>query len=701
MRGRRHVSLEPESEEDEVLKVAETEQRGQVAMFTWPTPKEYFMDLQDRLQAKMVIPTDVSRDQLLEVFKRVMDEIGFWPHVCTVLIAMEPHRRMKPDGSGREQHYHLVWKMNKNFAHKTFVLRMKEQGIHGFVSKSLRGWLQYCEYLLCETPRKLAQHRDPAPLLYPNSGPDAIQTLKDLIKTDQNRQAALHEEVTGNPLRNGNKKRRALEWWEVINLVVENKLETEADWWLCAKKYQDEHGENLMFNYFDRVRMQTQGVQKTIDNAWKHHRASMGIPFVSGYPLQTRCKYPLESFMLNNVLKDWMSKEARKKSLILRGPGGIGKTQMAQAMLSAVCGRFFLCDSFEQTNKCSWTGREGILYDDVHMHDRGIDECKGLLDVEESRVVKCRYEDGYLPAGTPRIFSTNHTKAEFFPRDYLLLDHQFAIDRRHVWVEVAACIRPECIEEMERDHKAADGDLPGATMAYEEEEVFSDHEDMAWAWHEAWAREDQERDARRRAQESLRQERGQGAALGGGDASKVDPVPRATPSPQLALLPITTATRRTVETKKPLALEDAKTPDRRRKSRRTPMPFMLAITNGQPAITNGQPAIEDRREAKKTKRMLLAIEDGQLAVEDESGHTVRVPHAEASTASILEAFAIGLQQLQQMHKPMKRLWTKQPPANQGRLVKWRLYFKQPVRKIGVHVVKRRLTHKQPRPQAFK
>ena len=453
MPRRIHVAREPDSDEDEALAVARTEQRGQVAMFTWPTPREYFLELADRHAEKAFIPTDINREMLLDIFMDVMTCMNHSEKLTGILIAKEPHKRWKPNGTEREMHYHIAFKMKEDFAHRGIEHQMRERGVRGFISKSMKGWLQYAEYLLCETPKKPAHCRDPNPLLWPNPSGQALEQLRFLIKEGQKRTAELNAEVRGVPPRANNRKRRCLEWSEVISIVVENNIQEEADWWLCAKKFQTDNGENLMFNYYDRVRGRPQGMQRAIDDAWKIHKASNGETFYTGHILQTKCKYPIETFIVTEEMQEWVSKLHQTKSLVLHGPGGIGKTQLAQALLLQVCPKFFLCDSFEQTNKCNWTGREGILFDDVTLSAFGIDEAKALLDVEQSRAVKCRYEDGMLPAGAPRIYSTNHQRISFYPRDYTTTEHQYPIDRRVLWIEVTRCIKPNMDD-------AADDALP-------------------------------------------------------------------------------------------------------------------------------------------------------------------------------------------------------------------------------------------------
>ena len=52
------------------------------------------------------------------------------------------------------------------------------------------------------------------------------------------------------------------------------------------------------------------------------------------------------------------------------------------------------------------------------------------------RAIRCRHKDGMVPAGTIRIFLTNHEKLFFFPSGFQMAQHITAIERRMTWVEV-------------------------------------------------------------------------------------------------------------------------------------------------------------------------------------------------------------------------------------------------------------------------
>ena len=315
--------------------------------------------------------------------------------------------------------------------------------------------------------------------------------LRGLCLAARQRIPTLTEAVTGWK-RKGAKRRRTLEWSEVISLVVENKIGDEATWWKVAKKQQTDQGDALMINYVDRLRGKQGGLQKAISDAWRHHRAINGEAIPTERCLYTTTRYPFDSFILSEAMHEWVREGHKSKALVLEGPGGIGKTRLAMALLLRVRPKVFFIDDYEQINKCHWTGFEGVLFDDVCMKHKSIDECKALFDMDWSRIVKCRYENGVLPEGTPRIFSTNHTRALFFPRDYNLAEHQHPINRRMLWLEVTRCI----LDEQHHKKQAAQtsihtGDMSGA---FHRNHVAAAIDMDRTQQHEAYSSED---DARR------------------------------------------------------------------------------------------------------------------------------------------------------------------------------------------------------------
>ena len=50
-------------------------------------------------------------------------------------------------------------------------------------------------------------------------------------------------------------------------------------------------------------------------------------------------------------MKEWVREDHKSKALVLEGPGGIGKTQLAMALLLRVRQRVFFIDDYEQVNQ--------------------------------------------------------------------------------------------------------------------------------------------------------------------------------------------------------------------------------------------------------------------------------------------------------------------------------------------------------------
>ena len=158
-----------------------------------------------------------------------LDHATIWLDVANIEAVQQLRKSSSPSSRWLSLHYHITFKLSENFAHNRLRHAFRQRGIHGFISKSLKGRLQYAEHLLCETPRKRAHCRDALPLLWPNPSKEALQPVRTLVESGHQRMARLNGEVAGNVPRAGRKKRRALQWQEVIGLVVESQIEEEAD----------------------------------------------------------------------------------------------------------------------------------------------------------------------------------------------------------------------------------------------------------------------------------------------------------------------------------------------------------------------------------------------------------------------------------------------------------------------------------------
>ena len=171
-----------------------------------------------------------------------------------------------------------------------------------------------------------------------------------------------------------------------------------------------------------------------VQKAQKGHLCALR-PDVFQFASTDESPFPLSDFHVPPEIQEWMGHETKEKSLIIQGLGGLGKTQMAKAILASM-GKYFFVDSLDTIKHLFFVNGEALLCDDVTLSEFTIDQVKSLLDISCDRAVRCRHEDGIVPAGTVRIFLTNHEKLFFFPQGFQMTQHTTAIDRRMKWVEV-------------------------------------------------------------------------------------------------------------------------------------------------------------------------------------------------------------------------------------------------------------------------
>ena len=454
-----HITDADESSDDDVCIAADPSKRAMVAMWTWATPRSYLKDQAMRRRKKQLIPTDVTKREVLSIFLRIMQKCGEFDCLLAVCLANEPHAREKPDG-GKEMHYHVAFKSTRCFAHKKISKALGKEGMHGWMSVGTRrGWLDYVEYLLCETPKKLAIYRDAQPTFWPCDSDEVreamkkkMQDAKEQVEKKKHEKEMLVARACGRqiPARKEPRKRTLLTPAEFADYVTKREIHTERDLWKLAAEVK-EMGEPALYNY---CFAQTRGVHGSLQKVWKAFAPDAAV--FGDVSLVTEVEYPLSCFRVPHEIRQWMETETLLRSLIIQGPGGVGKTAIARAVLKQLCGKFHFIDLLGRVKHLSWLPGDGILFDDISLATLPIDNVKGILDVELGRDVHCRHENGMIPRSTLRIFATNHSRETFFPRGWDDPAHVEAITRRFRWVLVEAGTlirRPELLDNDEEDEE--------------------------------------------------------------------------------------------------------------------------------------------------------------------------------------------------------------------------------------------------------
>ena len=156
--------------------------------------------------------------------------------------------------------------------------------------------------------------------------------------------------------------------------------------------------------------------------------------------------------------------------MVLYGNSGLGKTEYACALMHAVAPAhvYHFINKVDRVRDVVFSPGDGLVIDETCFVEREIDDVKGLLDVEKGRDVVCRNRDGFIPRGTPRIFSTNWPWELFWPREALCSAHSTAIVRRVLWIHVTADLRLGATTHDD----VADALDDAAAGCYGEEDVF-------------------------------------------------------------------------------------------------------------------------------------------------------------------------------------------------------------------------------------
>lgn len=133
--------------------------------------------------------------------------------------------------------------------------------------------------------------------------------------------------------------------------------------------------------------------------------------------------YPIDSFAPPEGFE-----HNSKRTLILSGPTGTGKTQFAKAIFG---GRALFVRHIDKLKELS--SHNGIIFDDMCFKHWPRESAIHLVDIEEEAQINVKHSMVSIPRGMPRIITTNLNFEELFPED-----PHGAIARRVQWVNINA-----------------------------------------------------------------------------------------------------------------------------------------------------------------------------------------------------------------------------------------------------------------------
>ena len=262
---------------------------------------------------------------------------------------------------------------------------------------------QYLSYVLQPSAKKLLKDLDSDPLFWPDSF-NKVAALK-IIENVSPQQAARsgNEDLQQQRGTKRPRARKTLSFSEFTDYIIEHKCRCEKDLWLLARTLKT-GGEDLLGNY-----LETKDANKMLQKAlrgWHAEKLPSGM-------LQTGAKFGLEDFNIPEAVSTWMKEESLAKALILSGPGGCGKTEMASAIL-ATFGNFYFVDKLDVVKTLNFTGCESLLLDDVSLGGLDVDDCKSWLDVIKPEIRKMQTRGCIFASPKPVAYSARTLRSSLF-----------------------------------------------------------------------------------------------------------------------------------------------------------------------------------------------------------------------------------------------------------------------------------------------
>lgn len=421
-----------DAEEDEA---AEGKKRGFCGQYVWPCPREYPANPEQRKKKKFLIPEDLDKASFGALFKKALLACNQLANANDLHCFDEPHKKYNKKTKRRARHKHMVFRMKSTFSHIQVAKKLRSYGIHGNFSFNLVGYKAYLCYMMQESPKKLQCDLDLQPWSHPKS--TTPEKLLAIVEKENPQQDARNGLVPPAASKSG-RKRSLLTPSEITDAFVENEVRTAKDAWILAKS-RKLSGDVTLYNTLHKANDVEQLVAKHL-TAWNCEQMDTGT-------LVKAPDFILAKFLplgqIDKKLVSWLRGDWKSLVLVLCGPGGLGKTELACAIMHCLVKSvgFHFVNKVDRLRDVLFTPGQGLVVDEVCLKAREIDDVKALIDLMKARDVSCRNKDGRIPKGVPRILVTNWKAKDFWPDEAREEAHARPIERRHVWVDVLKDVR--------------------------------------------------------------------------------------------------------------------------------------------------------------------------------------------------------------------------------------------------------------------
>ena len=153
--------------------------------------------------------------------------------------------------------------------------------------------------------------------------------------------------------------------------------------------------------------------------------------------------YDKKSFDYSPKILNWLEKESSKKTLVLVGPSGIGKTESIKSLLAE---KFKKSEILRVTDinglkKLKDRKYKAIMLDDVNFASMSVESIITLFDIHNGGDLRILYESVELPPGMPRALISNKDLNSQLEGKTIDARQMAAIKRRVVEVTVTKSMK--------------------------------------------------------------------------------------------------------------------------------------------------------------------------------------------------------------------------------------------------------------------
>lgn len=226
---------------------ADSRRRACCHMWTFTTPQDYIQNATQRRNRCEFIPEDFSRNEICEMFRTAMLEIGQGQILEQIVVVKEPLLNLY----GFQ--FRVIFKTRRSCRSDDINKVLAEKrGCRGFMSNPETNWESLVQHVLACKTKAPEVEEDKIPLFWPHmwkTRRDVLQQFKD--ETIARKQCA-SKRGNSKTQQLQLKRRRTMKFADFVEIANQNGITNENEFWKLAAR-ERQAGNHALWNYGGKV----------------------------------------------------------------------------------------------------------------------------------------------------------------------------------------------------------------------------------------------------------------------------------------------------------------------------------------------------------------------------------------------------------------------------------------------------------------